>query len=908
MFTTVTQLPALMGSTGTQTYTGSTSSGLQGLSSFSLRGLGPIRTLTLLDEQRFVGANVTGVPDVSQFPQLLVERVDVVTGGASASYGSDAIGGVVNFITNKRFKGFKANLQGGLTKYGDDANVTAQAAWGSSFMDDRLHVQLSGEYSYEDGVPANGFGAGPGPNGRTWFQSAALTVRPIAATPAGQPQILNLVNAQQFQYAKYGLITSGPLQGTAFGVGGMPFKFLYGSNGTPTGTGAVTGCVTPFCVGGDLSGVVGNGTSYASQVSRFIGYGRLAYDITPDNEIYLSVDAASVRTANTTNPGAAKNANLTIQCSNPFVPASIMTACAANNITSFQFGTSNAEFPKFISVHPLRTNWRGVAGADGKFQALGSSWNYDAYYEHGENVTDLHVRDISLTPRFNNAIQAIAGPNGIIICANAAAAAAGCVPLNIIGNVPVNQAAINYVIPINGPYQHTRSWQNVASLTINGQPFASWAGPVSIAFGYEYRDERYRVNADPYGNGVRADSPNTADYPADPVLNTFTGNNWYAGNYHNGSGKYNVNEAFLELNIPLLDSPSLGRANLNIAGRDTHYSTAGWITSWKIGGTWDTPLDGIRRRGVLSRDVRAPNLSELFAAPVVVNNAVNNPATGNNVTVLQQTVGNPNLKPETARNLEVGVVLSRAKWLRGFSASLDYYRLRVKGVVGTLSGQQEVDFCFAGQTQYCSAFNITSTTGGNFLNLQPFNVASVFTEGFDIETSYQSSLERLKLPGRVTLRALATHVIHYTLDPGIPGIIPTEYAGVNTANTGNPNTPHWKVYGVQSWDDDRLSLSVIERWHSDGVISNEYIQCTSNCPAPTVNHPTIDNQHIPGRLYIDVGGSYKLAPKFSFYWKVDNLFDKNPPPSPAAGVGYGANPYLYDLIGRMYRIGVRVGF
>jgi outer membrane receptor for ferrienterochelin and colicin len=128
VFTTIAQLPSLQGSTGATVGTNSTSSGTQGLSSFSLRGLGTIRTLTLIDGQRVVGANVTGVPDVSLFPQLLIERVDVVTGGASASYGSDAVGGVVNFITKTHFEGFKANVQGGISTYGDDGNYTFQAA------------------------------------------------------------------------------------------------------------------------------------------------------------------------------------------------------------------------------------------------------------------------------------------------------------------------------------------------------------------------------------------------------------------------------------------------------------------------------------------------------------------------------------------------------------------------------------------------------------------------------------------------------------------------------------------------------------------------------------------------------------------------------------------------------------
>ena len=170
IFTTIAQLPSLQGSTGTATNTFSTSSGQQGLSSFSLRGLGAIRTLTLLDGQRVVGANVTGVPDISLFPQLLVKRVDVVNGGASASYGSDAVGGVVNFITDTRFKGFKGNVQGGITNYGDNEQVLVQLAAGTSFFDDRLHVVASGEYAREEGIGAGDFGTGLA-GGRDWFRS-----------------------------------------------------------------------------------------------------------------------------------------------------------------------------------------------------------------------------------------------------------------------------------------------------------------------------------------------------------------------------------------------------------------------------------------------------------------------------------------------------------------------------------------------------------------------------------------------------------------------------------------------------------------------------------------------------------------------------------------------------------------
>src|SRR5262249_19852183 len=154
---------------------------------------------------------------------------------------------------------------------------------------------------------------------------------------------------------------------------------------------------------------------------------------------------------------------------------------------------------------------------------------------------------------------------------------------------------------------------------INGDPFSLWAGPVSFAFGAEYRKEAYRVTADPYGNGVTADSPNSAVYPADPLLNSTLGGNWYAGNYHNGNGAYHVKEAFVETTLPFLDSASAGKATLNLAGRYTDYSTSGTVYTWKVGSTWRTPYEPLRLRAVFSRDVRAPNLSELFAAPISIN-------------------------------------------------------------------------------------------------------------------------------------------------------------------------------------------------------------------------------------------------------------------------------------------------
>jgi outer membrane receptor protein involved in Fe transport len=521
IFNTVIQLPSLQGSTGAATGTFSTSSGLQGLSSFSLRGLGPIRTLTLLDGQRVVGANVTGVPDISMFPQLLVKRVDVVTGGASASYGSDAVGGVVNFITDTRFEGFKGNIQGGITNYDDDKQALVQVAVGKALLDNRLHLIASGEYDHEGGVGAGDFGTDLA-GSRNWYR--ASTLLNTGQKDNGLPQFNYSDYAQPYQYARYGLINNGPLQGIAFDQNGAPFAFNYGSNGQPLGNGRVSNCYpgNSFCVGGDLSGAPGSGASLKSALERINGFGRIGFDFADNNEIYVTANVAQVKTSNQPSPGY-NRPNLTVQCANPFLPQLVRDRCATAGITSFNFGSSNGNLPD-TKVHTDRRQYRFVGGLKGRFGVAGTDWNYDAYYEHGTTISDIHVDDIVLQNRYVAATDAIT-LNGAIVCADPAARALGCQPLNIFGGAVPSSATLAYLMPENGPFQHTRLTQDVASINFSGEPFELWAGPLAVAFGGEYRREFYRVNADPYGAGVSPLSPNSADYPADPLLNSAQGSN-----------------------------------------------------------------------------------------------------------------------------------------------------------------------------------------------------------------------------------------------------------------------------------------------------------------------------------------------------------------------------------------------
>jgi iron complex outermembrane receptor protein len=907
VFDAITQLPSLTGSTGTTVNNGNTSTGANGLSQFNLRGLGTIRTLTLIDGQRIVPSYVTGTADVSLLPQMLLRRVDVVTGGASASWGSDAVGGVVNFVTDTKFNGIKANIQGGVSQYGDDTSGTVQLAGGTDLFGGRGHVEAAYEFYRNDGVApkpsfsSNGYST---INGRCCTVGAGTLAYTTTTTPAGVPENTPIINSQSTSSSEYGLVTSGALQGMTFDSGSNFTPFQYGTN-----------CVGTNCVGGDRTTQVGR-TTVDEPITRNVFYTRLSYHLTPNMEIYGTFNLGNVWSANS--PGLGTKTGLTLNCgANPngadfYLPASVNAACVANKVTTLSVGVSYDAFPSPIRMQDLRRQRRYVLGTDGSFNMFGSDWTYDAYAEHGENDSSVHIQDMIITSHYNAASQAVAGPNGTVICAanaNGANGAPGCVPFNVLGGAAISPQALAYVDPSTQylePSSSTTERQEAASIAINGTPFKDWAGDVALAFGAEYREEGYFTTGDPYGDGVTALNPYGGNYPADPQIAT-AGANYLAGNYHRGQGNYHVYEAFVETGVPLLDDATWGKANLDLAGRATGYSTSGYNQTWKVGTTWDTPLDGIRLRALQSRDVRAPNLSELFAATQSMNNTAINrllPASAPAVNLLSNAIGNPNLKPETANTTELGIVY-QPDYIAGFNLSVDYYRVSIDKQIGSLTNQQTVDLCqLYGNTSYCSFFNLNGTPGTNnpsYINLPPFNLAQTVTDGFDIESSYQFDLQNWGVPGNFVARALANHVSKYISNTGVIGQPIAEFAGASTAASGTTGygggVPLWKVYMTQGWSNELYSLTVTERFFSNGVVNPYAIVCQApNCPVPTAQNPTYASDKVYGYTFFDIGGSYKITDTVQSYFKVDNLTNKLP-----NAIG-GLNS---DPIGRMYRIGIR---
>jgi iron complex outermembrane recepter protein len=1008
VFDSLKDLPALQGSTGASAQAGTTSNGLIGLSAIGMRGLSPLRTLTLIDGQRVVAANLNGVVDVSMVPQMLIQRVDIVTGGASASWGSDAVAGVVNFVIDKKFEGFKTNAFAGLSGYGDMGNVTFQAAAGTSFAGGRGHFETSVEYSYNDGLlpryPQNVFQhtALPGNiGGRTLSrQSGTASYATIGATPVGQSQSFYGPLRQQVSFAAYGVIQGGsattpsPKAYTTFGANGKAYPLQLAGNCFATATGVLQGAINNNCFGtpsrpGDQINTHEFTQGLINPLTRGDIYARVSYDLTPDTVIYATMNYSGSRTENTPAQGNSDKSG-TIRCDNAYLPgtglfgdglnaAETQAAClAAYPNNAIPFGSMWANILTNQNMHIYRQTRRFVAGGEGAFDLFGKNWSWNSYFEHGESDTSIKIYNMPLSnapvdpatglvnqnlSRFNLAQDAVVNGAGNIVCRNTVAQAYGCVPFNPFGQDPISSGAQAYFDNQNGQGGSTNgnnvimtNRQEAFSFSVNGSPLDLWAGPVAVAAGYEYREEHYSQRADPYAGGVNypgyglngigtSSTPPTFTEPCtDPFVDcgfTTFGNigAYNAGNYHSGRGTFHVNEVFVELGVPLLNDTFWGKMDLDIGGRHARYSTAGDANTWKVGITWETPIPGIRLRALQSRDIRAPNLSELLPPVQGANGSFNNAFTKNTTAqnIIGVTAGNLALKPEKAQTTEVGLVW-QPDFIPGFQASVDYYRIGIRGAIIALSSQNLEDQCFAEATGAIPFGNNCSTavirtanslpqsatnpggplTGSSIVPssvfaivAQPFNAASIVTDGFDLEASYQFDLQDYDVPGTFLLRSLVNHTSKYIQDTGIVGTARFQELVGNVSNANNGATYNgyggailnWKLQETQTYQNDIWGISLTERWLSGGLTTNRNaIVCQpGTCPAPTPSNPTINFNKVDSMFYFDMGVNWNYSEQTQYYLKVDNLTNIRPPDIG----GQDNNQVLYDVIGRMFRVGVR---
>ena len=877
-------LPGLLGSLST---TSNVNSG--GYNTINLRGVGTLRALVLYDGHRVgptqggINASSAGAVNVDVIPQMLLQRVDVVTGGASAVYGSDAVSGVVNFITDTKFNGFKANLQSGISTYGDDRKINAGVAYGRRLFDDRGHVEFS--YEFRD---APGFGRAA----RRFFDPIYTEQGSVVggSTPGTAGNPFKLTTGAILATSSFGgLVNTGPLSGLNFTQNGILTPFVHG---TATGTSGVE-------IGGDGAYYTRSTAGASQRVHQ--AFGRFDYDLTDDIRFYAQgaythLDQAYTQQNLLLNRVAIgyNNAYLsTLQPQYQTIIRAQLAAAPAGTNPSFLLSKLDTAFPNF-RIEASQNYYMAAGGLKGKAGRF--DWSVDYYHTDSR----LRLRNVSNidTGRLYAALNGVVGPTGQIVC-NAAlvnpSVYGGCIPLNVFGPTSESAAAIAY---IQRQTQNTQRYTtNDVSGTLGGALFSLPAGPVNVALNGEYRKLTYSVSS----NAT----------PSDPVSCTGVQFNCTATTapYLGGSTairtpvKQEVAEGAIEADIPILANVRFVQAfNINGAARYTHYDTSGSVATWKVGATWKVD-DAITLRATRSRDIRAPNLTDLFAPATFTPSNYLDLHTNTSGLINRFSQGNSSLRPEKADTLTAGVVL-RPGFIPGFSLAVDYYRIEINQAIVIIDPFQTTTqaTCEAsgGTSPVCALYirplPFSNTTGANYptqLVTQALNVASVNTEGVDFEANYDARIADRAL----SVRALVNWQPHLRYNNGPNGIF--DIGGAADGVGGLPPIPSVKVVASAAYEVvPGVRLRVQERWRS----------ALRQNGAPTL---VFADGKVPSVAYTDATLTFNVNAAFSASLNVQNLFDKDPPPFASTGGSVQPN-YLGgyaqgdDIEGRFITFGVKL--
>lgn len=870
----VNRLPQLASSVTNRSQPAGLSGGALGINQMNLRGLTPGRTLVLQDGRRLVNTSVVtnfAAPDVNTIPNALVSRVDVVTGGASAVYGSDAIAGVVNFVLDHEFEGLKGSIQGGITTHGDNSEFLGSLTGGTEFSDGRGHLLLSAELAYNGGVEGN----------RRPFNriSATIVQNPAWTATNGLPGYLLARGTGLSNATPGGLITAGPLRGVVFGEGGAPGVFNFGLVSTNN-----------IMIGGDWRySRIDDGLDLVAQGLRASSYGRLSYEVTDGLELYVEGQYSYTKAKTGTIPSMMRPGNLTINSDNPFIPVSIRDQMNARGLSSFTLGSVNGDIGRAI-VDNKRTMSRWLLGANGDLDLFGSSWKWDGYFQQNQSGIDSVVRNNTIVANYLAAIDAVRDPaTGAVVCRSTLVNPNnGCVAYNAMGVGVNTRQAIDYVTGTG--FRHDTLRQSVLAASIRGDAFSTWAGPVSVALGVEHRRESVKGRSTALDQAVA----------------------FALGNYRVTNAHYSVTEGFIEALVPLAKDMSWAKSlDLNGAVRATNYSTSGYVTTWKIGATY-APVDDIRIRVTRSRDIRAPNLGELFSGGrTSAGIPLRDPFTNTNVpTSFALETGNPNLKPEKADTLGVGVVMSPS-FIPGLQASVDYYKIDISGAISLPTSQSIVDLCFAGNAAVCS--NIQRTNGIiTLVVVNPQNIQSFKARGLDFELSYRMPLSNINADwgGDVSLRAYATRFIDLKQ---INGGVVTEGAGAmgrfGINSSGAIVSPKFRSTVSATYENEAVSTTLSWRYISPSVYNNAFTVCSTGCPVGT--RLSIDNNRIRASNVFDFAMAYrpfKQNRDTEIFVSIDNILNSDPPVVAGDTVNgwyQGQVNFDYDRIGRTFRAGVR---
>lgn len=876
MMDALNQMPQFLNSDTPESVGGWT--GSAGQSILNLRGVGAPRTLVLLDGRRVVASTRRGSPDINTFPAALVQRVDVVTGGASAAYGSDAVSGVVNFVLDKDFTGLKGHAQGGMTSRSDQENFELSLSGGFS-LGERTHLLLSGDYFQSEEITDY--------HDRSWAQESWGVI----TNPSGTPQRVMVPNVHATNQSPGGLITGGPLAGTQFLSDGTPAAFVPGD----------------YATSATQSGGSGWDSSLDDTLSpgqkRGSGFAYLSYDLNDRTKLYLQ-GMYGVNQVEYDKPGVQLLGpwQARIYSDNAYLPESLRQRMIEEGIDSFPFASYRPRDELSIArVDTENQTYSLTAGAD---IDLGN-WQLNTYYQYGRNKQVLTMSNVARIDRLFRALDAVLDPQtGQIVCNSTLSNPNdACVPINLFGRHSATPEATDYVlgryatpgsIQMDSKDQVQILEQHVFEITLSGEAFDNWAGPVGVATGLAYRYDALDQQAYPKNtnSGDPGCTPTAESVGYRGLPQAFSGcyGLFERGTMPSVEGTADVWEVFAEGNMPLLRDSMVGNMDLLAAARFAEYEGSGGIWAWKGGLDWQL-TDTLRFRMTQSRDVRAGTLAERY-------DIASRGASAEDPFVdllepysfTQIEGGNPNINPEEADTLTVGAVYQPA-WLDGFNISADYYDIKIKDAISSLGPQQIIDQCFAGAQNLCERIRRNPDTGliDQLVNTY-LNVAEARTRGMDIEATYSLPITLFGGDENLSLRAIATRTFEAsTTNPGAA----TEDRAGQTGTAGGGGAPKWQLNFNASYTRGPFVASWQQRYIDSGTYNAIWLEGVD-----------IDNNKINARHYSNLRLSYDLDRRggtYELFAHISNLFD-NEPPKPHV------NPGLYSEIGRRYTVGVRMTY
>jgi len=902
-----------------------------GSGNLNLRGLGTNRTLTLLNGKRVASSTRFGGVDVNLFPEALIRNVESVTGGASAAYGTDAVTGVTNFILDTDYTGFTAHAQLGTSAEGDGDNNEASITFGMD-VGEKGHILLSADRYEQDGIFTY--------EGRDWYKGWG-TVN----TPGGPSEVVApYVKSTQ---ATFNGVISAPgtsLHRQEFNDAGNAISPFVECPGAGVGPAARHSAPPGSGCSGDLFGADRPTVSPDFERKNYFVYAD--YDVTDNlNVFFQGIHGNSDRWA-TNGAGQFQFvfSPMVIYSGNAFLPPSVQQVMDDEGIASFtlnRMGHSSDLAKGGAATQQDITMNSGTVGFDLEIDADGffDGWQVDGYYQKGKSDTDAYQHGGIRVDRIHMAHDVVIDPATGQMACNVTVVSGlypDCVPLNPFGRGNMTDAAIDWVTGFD-PGQHvtvpnlyfTQSGyskgysddyvseaakvirsdieQEVFEFNLNGEIWEGFgAGPVLGAFGYHWREESMyqlmRSPALPDGN-LDDGRPVPANDPALGIRGQSRGdvNNSVAIQYSkvpNIEGGMDVSEYYGELLVPLLANDTIEQVNGSLAARRADYSGSGGIWAWKWG--IDAQVtEELRLRVTRSHDVRAGTLSERYDQTGGAS-SVDDPFLGNqSFNIFQTSGGDPNIRPEEADTITAGFVY-QPNWLTGLSVSLDWYDVSLEDAISSLTVQQVLDQCFAGDEGLCSRIVRNPDGTINIISANVLNVAKSNVSGYDLEVAYNTEVDFFDWGGAESLgfRVFSSYLKENSSQGFQAPVI--DRAG----QTQGFELPELKITGSMNYRNGPFSGFFQLRWIDEGVrnvLDTEGVE--------------IDNNTIDSALYADMNMRYEFEldqGMIEVFGNVSNVFDEDPPVTPSFGLFGGSsnqtNSGLFDLIGRRYTVGVRYTF